>query len=605
MRVSMKDGGALFKPGTLGFPPTKAGPARQRGTPAKQAPTVYSTSEEAMNVLERWLGPKSAWWTYTDAADTPVCVVVRFPVPPDPEKPDAKPGKVFRPVTWNGSAWFIGSKPDARPLYRLPDLLATKPGDRVFIVEGEKSADVARAVGLLATTSPHGSKSAGKADWSPVAGRDVVIVPDHDDAGEQYARDVARLATDAGAKSVRIVRLVKLWAGMPGGGDIVDYVGNRGGDAEVVRAEIEALTAATPIESTLDSSRSLRSIGERNVFTVTPITELGEPEPVDWLWPGYLARGSITLLTGLWKAGKTTLLTYLFRDLFRGGGLVEAPIDVPILLLSEESDSMWRERCARLNLSAFIFLVKRTEYTRPKEHDWIAQVEQLNALVDEHGAGVVVIDTLPSFWPVLNENDASEVIDALTPLRGLTEKGVAVLLIMHPRKGDGEQATATRGSGALPGFVDTIVELRRHDQQSSTDTRRTLKAFGRFPDTPAEAVIELKDDGYINLGGVVGVRREDLDQTIRATLNDAGMTYEEVRDGWPTEPKPGETTLRAALNLGASKGLWTRTGEGRRGDPFRFSAVTDEGADSLRSPRLHSERNEMKADPNGRGEGAL
>ena len=40
---------------------------------------------------------------------------------------------------------------------------------------------------------------------------------------------------------------------------------------------------------------------------------------IDWLWQGYLARGSLTLLTSLWKAGKTTLLTGLLQRLGSGG----------------------------------------------------------------------------------------------------------------------------------------------------------------------------------------------------------------------------------------------------------------------------------------------
>src|SRR5262249_1295186 len=39
---------------------------------------------------------------------------------------------------------------------------------------------------------------------------------------------------------------------------------------------------------------------------------LGEPGPsaaaLNWLWRGYLASGQLTLLTSLWKSGKTTLL---------------------------------------------------------------------------------------------------------------------------------------------------------------------------------------------------------------------------------------------------------------------------------------------------------
>ena len=149
---------------------------------------------------------------------------------------------------------------DAPPFVSAARPAGDAGGSRVFIVEGEKAADVAREVGLVATTSPHGSKSAGKADWSPVAGRDVVILPDHDDPGERYAADVVKLATAAGAKSVRVVRLVELWAGMPEGGDMADLVEHRGGDIDPIRAEVEALTDKTEADTvTPERRRSLRS----------------------------------------------------------------------------------------------------------------------------------------------------------------------------------------------------------------------------------------------------------------------------------------------------------------------------------------------------------
>ena len=37
-----------------------------------------------------------------------------------------------------------------------------------------------------------------------------------------------------------------------------------------------------------------------------------------WLWNGYIARGSLTLLTSQWKAGKTTLLSGLLQRLGDG-----------------------------------------------------------------------------------------------------------------------------------------------------------------------------------------------------------------------------------------------------------------------------------------------
>ncbi len=232
---------------------TTRSPARGGGSVAVASVTrsrqTFATPAAAVAELERRHGRPSSIWRYPDPADELVGLVLRWNLAADPGDPKGKPRKRILPVSKTAAGWIIGGMPTPRPLYGLRELLATNPGARIYITEGEPAADAVRALGLTAITSPHGSKSAAKTDWSPVTGREVVILPDHDDAGDLYADDVARLARAAGAKSVRVVRLVELWQGMPGGGDVVDYLEHRGGDADAVRAEVEALTNTTDADT--------------------------------------------------------------------------------------------------------------------------------------------------------------------------------------------------------------------------------------------------------------------------------------------------------------------------------------------------------------------
>ena len=94
----------------------------------------------------------------------------------------------------------------------------------MLLCEGEKSADA--AAGLIgppwaAIASMNGAKSPHRTDWSPLAGRDLVIWPDNDEPGAAYAREAAMLALKAGAASVRIVDLPD---GLPEGWDLADPV---------------------------------------------------------------------------------------------------------------------------------------------------------------------------------------------------------------------------------------------------------------------------------------------------------------------------------------------------------------------------------------------
>jgi hypothetical protein len=54
-RVSIKDRGAVFRPDDPHRPPRKAGPARQRGTPATKSTKVYSTARDAVDLLRHEL----------------------------------------------------------------------------------------------------------------------------------------------------------------------------------------------------------------------------------------------------------------------------------------------------------------------------------------------------------------------------------------------------------------------------------------------------------------------------------------------------------------------------------------------------------------------
>ncbi|MEM1330161.1 MAG: DUF3987 domain-containing protein [Planctomycetota bacterium] len=189
--------------------------------------------EAAIDRFRQLHGSPTTVWRYQDAAGTVVGLIARW------DKPDDT--KQIRPASRNGAGWALRGMPAPRPLYRLPELAAAPADAPVFVCEGEKAADAVRACGLTATTSPHGSNSARKADWSPLAGRAVVILPDHDDAGEDYAKDAAALAVKAGASSVRIASLIKSWPELPSGGDAADALDLEGGDTDALRAKLERL----------------------------------------------------------------------------------------------------------------------------------------------------------------------------------------------------------------------------------------------------------------------------------------------------------------------------------------------------------------------------
>src|SRR3990167_2130295 len=235
----------------------------------------------------------------------------------------------------------------------------------------------------------------------------------------------------------------------------------------------------------------------------TPWSDIIEEENKrDWLWENYIAKGYITLLAALWKAGKSTILRCLFLAMQSEEEFGGQPTKkCKILVLSEESSGEWFDQKEDIDLDSIkqVLIWSRPIRVKPNLKQWVELVEEVTQICVKEKIDMVVVDTLTTFWPIDNENDSAQVIKALVPLYNFTENNIAVMLVHHFRKGGGDQAQASRGSGALPSFVDNIIEFTRKDD--GMYTQRVLKTYGRFNDVIPQVVLEMTPDGkYKTLG---------------------------------------------------------------------------------------------------------
>jgi len=119
-----------------------------------------------------------------------------------------------------------------KTIYNLPAVLAA---DRVFVAEGEKDADKLMTLGLTATTNSGGAKN-----WLPefnahFKGKDVVILPDNDEAGRKHGEILAASISPV-AKSIKMLTISKLPKG-----DVTDWIERENG---TLSALLEAVNAA-------------------------------------------------------------------------------------------------------------------------------------------------------------------------------------------------------------------------------------------------------------------------------------------------------------------------------------------------------------------------
>jgi len=198
-------------------------------------------------------GKPAQSWVYRNAAGDVLGYVHRFVT--------SSGGKEVLPCVWSkhptkGLAWRWRAFSEPRPLYGLPELAAAPDNALVLVVEGEKCADAAReALGRWPMiTWPGGCKAYRKADWSPLAGRKVILWPDadakadkagvqlpaHKQPGMAAMVGIGRLLEELGC-AVRVVRIPE-----PGtvkdGWDVADLVAQAGADAPAaVRERVQQL----------------------------------------------------------------------------------------------------------------------------------------------------------------------------------------------------------------------------------------------------------------------------------------------------------------------------------------------------------------------------
>lgn len=206
----------------LGAEPTK------RATPAQAAPAepeqtlepVEATDDDLPVIGEAikvWNPKRQTWPTFTPAAVFPyrtdmgavIGAVIRV---------DTAPGHKITPqirlarLEDGTIAWALWSFERPRPLYGLEMLDAD---GEVWVVEGEKKADFARALGYQAVAWPGGSNGHTHVDWTPLKGRELLLWCDNDEPGvkcmlgwtDEHQRFRPGVAQLAQAKRLRVIGL--------------------------------------------------------------------------------------------------------------------------------------------------------------------------------------------------------------------------------------------------------------------------------------------------------------------------------------------------------------------------------------------------------------
>jgi putative DNA primase/helicase len=226
----------------------------------------FAARQFAASVLHRGF-EQQALHRYCDADGRTLFCKIRAKHPDTGEK-------WIRPIHPVGDKWVMGEPTfqSHKPLYGL-HLLRQSPANPVVVCEGELCADHLAKHGVLAVTSG-GSDSAEAADWQPLSGRNVVIWPDHDEAGFRYADRVDEILHGLGC-DVRIIDTIAL--GMKEKEDAVDWLERF---PNATSAEILVLPVVAP------SSLGTSTAGAIPSISAAPDLTESNPDPLTFSYDG-------------------------------------------------------------------------------------------------------------------------------------------------------------------------------------------------------------------------------------------------------------------------------------------------------------------------------
>jgi AAA domain len=295
----------------------------------------------------------------------------------------------------------------------------------------------------------------------------------------------------------------------------------------------------------------------------------------DWLWHGLLAPRQITLLTAMWKTGKTTFIAGLLAKLKAGGdycGLNVRPGRA--LVVSEEEEKLWLGRAQKLDLIPQVRFICKPFTGRPTVDEWQALLAHIEALHQLEPLDLVIIDTLTSFTPYRGENSPANALDFLLSLRRVTELGISVLLKHHPRKNESAVGTNARGTGALAASIDIILEMYRVGHAGDGERRRLVFGLSRHEETPSRMVVELNaNHEYVLASESIGDLFSGGWPVLRVVLEDAThkLTRKEILKQWPDDfPRPDPISTWQWLDRAVNEGRVLCDGLGRKTHPFRY-----------------------------------
>ena len=155
--------------------------------------------------------------------------------------------KSFYSEKYVDGKWIKGIDGVERVLFKLPQIKeAISKGEKIYFVEGEKDVLTLQEKGKVATTIAGGANQKWQQSYTnSLKGADIVIIPDNDKVGQEFAMKVADSLT-GNVGIIKLLDLTKKWPDLKEKGDITDVFEMVNNDKEVLE-KLQELEEETTI----------------------------------------------------------------------------------------------------------------------------------------------------------------------------------------------------------------------------------------------------------------------------------------------------------------------------------------------------------------------
>ena len=210
------------------------------------------------------------------------------------------------------------------------------------------------------------------------------------------------------------------------------------------------------------------------------------PEPVSWLWNGWLAEGKMHVLGGAPGTGKTTICMALAAIVTSGGRWPDgtpSPVGNVVIWSGEDDPAdtlIPRLALSGANLSRVYFIADTLEGNDRRSFDPARDMEPLRRKLAEIGdVRLLIVDPIVSAIAGDSHKNA-EVRRGLQPLADLAASMRCALLgITHFSKGTGGRDPVERLTGSLAfGALARVVMVAAKHQEEGNDGR-SVRIFCR------------------------------------------------------------------------------------------------------------------------------